>query len=781
MSTNQQPARRRLQAVAGPGAAGAQPEPVVEPLPGEPTGAEYEAGGLQAGDRVAVRQELPPDLVTAGAEPVGGLVVLPGDQDTAARDEAGRLVPVDVDPAVQVSVSDLPGPDRAPILPPWLASPTAVRNTLRRVGGNAVYATAFHGLRLPFWYAPRVAWYAPIGAVVLVRHVVRWVSDAEADPLRAELVRRADKDSISGYFKLADQRDSRVRNRGVFVGLLALAAAVVVAVAAWWLPSLLRMLTRQPALGWFPGWVLPAAATVVPLVLLARAGVPRDKRLITPAARRNELPKLTSALIDKAFGSLRDALITAAIKEGGGLSYAAPGITRDERASCFVVHIELPHGVIPADIIDKRLQLASGLRRPAGCVWPEPAPDVHEGRLVLRILDKSLSQQPVKEWPLLKAGRYDYFTPYPFGWNVKGELISCPLFEGNTLVGAQPGMGKSAALRVAACAAALDPIVELQIFELLGKGDFRELGEALATKYVNGLTSADIEAAAAALAALRKEVERRADILGSEIPRSMIPDNKLTREVALVKRWGMHPILAILDECQNLFAHSKFGQQAGDDAEFIVRSARAVGVTLIIGTQRPDAKSLPTGISSSVAIRYCLRVLDHGANDMVLGSGMYKAGYKATAFALSDKGIGLLNGATDDTEVVRSAYIDGPRMAQVVARATKLREAAGTLPKRDQDGEIRITVSVVADVDSVFAPDETGLWYRVILSRLQTYRPDVYADWTEDGLRDALQEKGITVGRQLDRLDPETGERRNLRGIYAADVRKALDAPQPGR
>lgn len=736
--------------------------PVPAPLPDEPTGAEYEAGGLTAGDRLPDGQ-LPVELVNAGAE-VGpdGLVVVPGDRDTAARDDEGRLVPVDLPPKrVRVSVMEGPEPERAPILPPWLASWAAFRYATGRLRRAVVHALLFHLLRLPV-YLPRTAWYALRGAGKGVAAVRAWVGDAEADPLRTELVRRADKESIAQYMRLADQRSDRARGRGI----VAIAGAVLVLGAA------------AAAVLLLPRWAVLLLAGAA-LVALARYGTPRDRHLITPAARKDERPRLTSALIDKAFGALRDSLITAAIKEAGGLSYAAPGITRDERAGCFVVHIDLPHGVTAADVIDKRPQLASGLRRPAGCVWPEPAPEVHEGRLVLRVLDQALSQQPVKPWPLLSAGSYDYFTPYPFGWNVKGELIRCPLFQGNMLVGAQPGMGKSAAMRVAACAGALDPIVELQIFELLGKGDFREIGENLATKYVNGLTTADIEATANALAALRKEVERRAELLGSEVPRAMVPDNRLTREVALVKRWRMHPILVILDECQNVFAHSTFGAQAADDAEFIVRSARAVGVTLIIGTQRPDAKSLPTGISSSVAVRYALRVLDHGANDMILGSGMYKAGYRANVFTLSDKGIGLLNGATDDTETVRSAYIDGPAMAKVVERARKLREKAGTLPTAETAERV-VSVSVVEDVHQVFAPDEVGLWYGVILGRLQTFRPDVYADWTEDGLRDALEAKGIPIGRQLDRVDPDTGERRNRRGVHAADVRAALPAaPQP--
>ena len=48
---------------------------------------------------------------------------------------------------------------------------------------------------------------------------------------------------------------------------------------------------------------------------------------------------------------------------------------------------------------------------------------------------------------------------------------------------------------------------------------------------------------------------------------------------------------------------SKYGKQASEDAEFIIKLGRALGVILILATQRPDKDSLPTGVSANVGIR----------------------------------------------------------------------------------------------------------------------------------------------------------------------------------
>src|SRR5262249_60791271 len=103
------------------------------------------------------------------------------------------------------------------------------------------------------------------------------------------------------------------------------------------------------------------------------------------------------------------------------------------------------------------------------------------------------------------------------------------------------------------------------------------------------------------------------------------------------------------------------------------------GVILLLATQRPDAKSLPTGVSANVGTRYCLRVMGQLENDMVLGTSMYRNGVRATMFAKKDKGVGYLVGAADDAQIVRTFYLNGPTVERLAERAHAAREAAGTL------------------------------------------------------------------------------------------------------
>ena len=53
---------------------------------------------------------------------------------------------------------------------------------------------------------------------------------------------------------------------------------------------------------------------------------------------------------------------------------------------------------------------------------------------------------------------------------------------------------------------------------------------------------------------------------------------------------------------------------------FIIKIGRALGVFLVLATQRPDKESLPTGVSGNVSTRFCLKVAGQVENDMILGT-----------------------------------------------------------------------------------------------------------------------------------------------------------------
>jgi S-DNA-T family DNA segregation ATPase FtsK/SpoIIIE len=120
---------------------------------------------------------------------------------------------------------------------------------------------------------------------------------------------------------------------------------------------------------------------------------------------------------------------------------------------------------------------------------------------------------------------------------------------------------------------------------------------------------------------------------------------------------------------QNLMAHPKYGKQAQADGEFLIKIGPALGIWLILATQRPDAKSLPTGISANVSIRFCLKVMGQTENDMILGTSSYKHGIRATTFRPKvDAGLGYLI-AEDGPQVARTYYLDVNAAKTVVARA----------------------------------------------------------------------------------------------------------------
>src|SRR5581483_11277363 len=97
--------------------------------------------------------------------------------------------------------------------------------------------------------------------------------------------------------------------------------------------------------------------------------------------------------------------------------------------------------------------------------------------------------------PLAKALPTDLFAAIPFGLSPRGRLVTVPMFEVNWLIGASPGQGKTAAVRVLGCAAALDVLADLWVHELAGKGDLDPLAK-VCHRYCSGLDSEAIAYAA---------------------------------------------------------------------------------------------------------------------------------------------------------------------------------------------------------------------------------------------------------------------------------------------
>jgi S-DNA-T family DNA segregation ATPase FtsK/SpoIIIE len=607
---------------------------------------------------------------------------------------------------------------RRPIIPEHWRTREAARTHIRLALARHAHRAAYHGVRSP-GYALKAAGFAVLGVVTVLGRLIAWWHI----PGTTRLEWHAAADGLlNDHLRLHRQGRETRRARGTILAecLVVLAAAIV------------AMARFVPRWAWVPlGLVLFTG--------FALAGRPQGKTITTRAEIPAAVQPPTGDVIIRALGSLGIAEINRAIKDMAFPPLPAP--VREDGPG-WKAEVDLPFGVTASMVIDRREQLASGLRRPLGAVWPEPASHEHAGRLELWVGRADISKARPSAWPLLRAGQADVFAELPFGTDVRGRTVKVPMAYHSHLIGSIPRQGKTAAVRVPACGAALDPLAELWIHELKGSGDLDPL-EQCAHRFVSGIDDAAIGYAAESLKLLKAEISRRTERIKA-LPREVCPDKRTTRQIAARRSLKLWPIVAVIDEAQNLFSHDKHGKQAGDDATWICKIGPAFGVILILATQRPDARSLPMGVSSNVSQRFCLKVMDQIANDMVLGTSAYKQGIRATTFrAEIDAGLGYQVGAAAHPLVVRTFYLNLPDTEKVAKRARQLREQAGTLsgvalgeddqaPQRD----------VLADVLDVLG-DAAGLHWPELAARLEARFPDRWQDTSGEAVSAELRARGV--------------------------------------
>ena len=635
--------------------------------------------------------------------------------------------------------------DRAPVIPPWLASRSERRAVARWAATRARHTVAFHAARSPVYLGRTLN---PRSVARGIRRTARWASDPETAELRSAAAQSRD---TKEWLEVRKQLSAARAARGMTLGAGAAGFGVLeVGVGA--------------AAGGGGQFLLALAAAG----LLGVAGRRRDKPLLDRAVVADQAaPKLTSDAVTRALAGLGIAALT----KPDAVRFVAP-ITRDGPG--WRADIDLPESVTAAEVGKQREKLAGNLRRPLGCVWPETAQKVHPGRLVLWVGDRAMSDSAPPPWPLLKSGQVNLFKPFPFGTDQRGRPVLLTLIYIAAVIGAIPRMGKTFAARLLLLAAALDPRVELHPYDLKGTGDFDAL-EPVAHRFRAGDDLEDIEYGLADVRALREEMRRRTKVIRS-LPRDVCPESKVTDELASVRSHGLHPILLVVDECQRWFEHPEHGAAFEEICGDLVRRGPATGIITVFSTQRPDAKSIPPVISANAVMRFCLKITGHVANDMVLGSGMWTSGIQAATFAFEDKGIGYLAGEGTAPRIVQTAYIDGEQADRVVARARAMRVAAGTITGHAAgetfEDDTRPDYSLLADLLTVMGEDKAHS--DVLCGRLAEHWPDRYAGWTPDTLASALKPLGVRTRRNTWAERPE-GAAGNRAGVARADLLEALD------
>jgi DNA segregation ATPase FtsK/SpoIIIE, S-DNA-T family len=536
---------------------------------------------------------------------------------------------VDPTPVIEGVVVDPPDPPtdllglldqrHTSVLPVWLTDPATRWDTLRRAGRAAGYHAAVHAVRLPTVYPAKVAWYAPQGAVKAVHAALTWASAERGNfGLRQDA---ADRNDAKTWLDL----DKHRQRQAVWRWWVFAAAALAVTAAAGVL-----------ATGLLPWWVrVPVLAAVT--LAAARYGRPAGKPILERTVVLPRYRKLTAVLTRKGI------IATGLVKKPEDITFQCGDIRRDGPG--YLAVVDLPDGVIAADVINAREKLAGGMRLPVDQVWPEVMPREHPSRLSLWVADKPVSAMKQPKWPLLREGTTDYFQEFPYGFDPRMRVVMYRMDERNSLFAGFPGSGKSLSARVPMSGMALDPLVTFAVFDLAGRGDF-DMFEPLcpAGLFGSGADDGTKEDAYRMVLWLLKQCEIRGPLIKKYATQGLNTENKLNRAIAKADR-RLRPIVAVIDEVHELITDPDLGKRVSAALTSIIKRGRALGIHVMLLTQRIDDKSLPVGVTSNIALRTCLAVPSHTEVELALGTGMYRAGARPNQFEIGvDAGWGCGSG-----------------------------------------------------------------------------------------------------------------------------------------
>jgi S-DNA-T family DNA segregation ATPase FtsK/SpoIIIE len=227
------------------------------------------------------------------------------------------------------------------------------------------------------------------------------------------------------------------------------------------------------------------------------------------------------------------------------------------------------------------------------------------------------TSQPPDFWSLDSLVGYRNFS-FPVGKSIRGEIVANLQTIPHYLFAGESGGGKSSAIRMAVTVLlANNPELEVYFF------DFKEgMENQVFQGFDNIHLIDDVQDAAQKAGFVNSILDSRMRDFKAAGSRSIESYNQShDRKGQREKR-----IIVVVDEISELMP-TIGGKQNSSLNEInsiisrIARMGRAVGVTLMIGTQKPDAKNLDPTIKANLMGIFCFPVTHFTQSTIILGNG----------------------------------------------------------------------------------------------------------------------------------------------------------------
>jgi DNA segregation ATPase FtsK/SpoIIIE, S-DNA-T family len=472
----------------------------------------------------------------------------------------------------------------------------------------------------------------------------------------------------------------------------------------------------------------------------------------------------------------------------------------------WAITVDLPATRKAADVIKNREALASALAVDEVQLIVERVRGNggHAGRVSMWVADSDPYAAPPLRTPLLAVQRWDAWRPIPFGRDARDRKTDLPLVWTSLLVGAIPRQGKTFAARLAAAGLILDPHTRLYVADFKAGKDW-DAAAKVAHRFMSGDESEHVLSLIGWLVELVGEVQGRYRRM-RELDDTVCPESKITPAMSRDTALNMPVTAVFLDEVQvpledrtPVEVEGKklaAGECVGELLTWLAKKGPAAGIVLVLATQRPDSKTIPSGLRAVLGSRFALRVMDWRDSNIVLGEQMNTRGYDSSRLLASHKGVGILRpdgetqaGADVLALTVRTYYMPNEDWHEICRRGRALREATGTLTGHaaGQDTAPELDHAVVARAigAGIRSPDTRQALPEPLASVVAYLGDDLdereFIPTAE--LVEALDVEPNSFGRAMtdlgcpstrDRVTTENGESRRVRGYSTADIRAAI-------
>ncbi|MCP2255230.1 DNA segregation ATPase FtsK/SpoIIIE, S-DNA-T family [Prauserella aidingensis] len=480
---------------------------------------------------------------------------------------------------------------------------------------------------------------------------------------------------------------------------------------------------------------------------------------------------LDESMVMNALRNLGHPALNRKIKEGWGTSVQPTWVQPPMPVGHgWEFALRLPGGVPAASINGRKTVLAHNLGRRPEEVWVE-TDESDPMAMKCLVLNPGSLREPVPDYPLAESGQADFWTGFPVGIDARWNQVDSPVFERNFVWAGMMGSGKSTQIMNLLAGAALDPVVDIDVFCFADNNDYEWI-RPIASTVSMGDTEDNVAACLAHISGLRESLAER----GAALREHGI--SSVTRAAAEQDE-RLRPRVVIIDECQSFFRQDK-PEDRREVVNMVIRffsAARKYGIVLGFATPTPSDQSLPRDVVAVTSNKSCFAIGDKARNNVVLGEKAYESGLSALELkpavkkggkivALNDVGTSVAVGFADQPGLLRSYNLTDEQKKAIVARGLELR--GGTVRRTHLPAPVER--DLLADVAAVLGPDEDKVPATDVCARLRELAPDhrPYGALKAEGLRDQLAEFGVKVTKV------------SVLMVFTERVREALAAREGG-